>query len=402
MRRAGRWGVVLAALSLLPAILPAQGAAGWQDPRTAVRAPTAAVLPWSLRMARSVVRRDPVVSAKWDYTAGLVLLAIERLGEARRDTALLGYVRDNMNRFVAPDGTIHTFDPGEHSLDQINQGRLLFPLLARTRDRRYAIAAATLRAALRDQPRTADGGFWHKEIYPQQMWLDGLYMAEPFYAEWADVFHEPAAFDDVTHQLLLVARHTRDARTGLLYHAWDASHRQPWANPETGLSRNFWGRADGWYAMALVDVLDYLPRSHADRPALIQTLRALAAAISAVQDPVTGLWYQVLDQPSRTGNYLEASASSMFVYALAKGVHQGYLDHRYLAVAQRGFDGLLRNLVTVDATGLVTLHGICKVAGLGGNPPRDGSFRYYVHEPVVSNDYKGVGPFIMAAQELKR
>lgn len=402
MTRAGRWGVVLAALSLLPAILPAQRAGAWPDPRTTVRAPTAAVVPWSLRMARSVVRRDPVVSAEWDYTAGLVLLAIERLGEARRDTALLGYVRDNMNRFVAPDGTIRTFDPGEHSLDQINQGRLLFPLLARTRDRRYAIAAATLRAALRDQPRTTDGGFWHKEIYPQQMWLDGLYMAEPFYAEWAEVFHEPAAFDDVAHQLLLVARHTRDARTGLLYHAWDASHRQPWADPETGLSRNFWGRADGWYAMALVDVLDYLPRAHPDRPALIQTLRALAAAISAVQDPVTGLWYQVLDQPSRTGNYLEASASSMFVYALAKGVHQGYLDHRYLAIAQRGFDGLLRNLVTVDASGLVTLHGICKVAGLGGNPPRDGSFRYYVHEPVVSNDYKGVGPFIMAAQELKQ
>jgi unsaturated rhamnogalacturonyl hydrolase len=312
-----------------------------------------------------------------------------------------------MDRFVQPDGTISGYKPEEFNLDHIAQGRLLFPLFQRTRDNRYKIAAGHLREQLRRHPRTSEGGFWHKQIYPQQMWLDGLYMAEPFYAEYAKTFGEPAAFDDVTKQFLLVTRHTRDARTGLMYHGWDAAKAQKWADSATGLSKSFWGRAMGWYMLGAVDVIEYLPRDHKDRDAVIKTLKDAAEAIVEVQDPVTGLWWQVLDEPNRAGNYLEASASSMFVYALAKAARLGYIDSRYRAIAVRGFDGLVANLVKTGSDGMPSLTNICQVAGLGGNLRKDGSYRdgtfaYYVSEPIVADDYKGVGPFIMAAHELGR
>jgi len=367
----------------------------------------ATVLPWSVRFARAVMAKNPEVHTRWDYTAGVVLLAIDRVAASRNDNAMRTYVKRNMDRFVQPDGSITGYRQDEFNLDQIAQGRLLFPLLSRTGDERYRKAARQLRDQLARHPRTSEGGFWHKQVYPQQMWLDGLYMAEPFYAEYARVFNDAAAFDDVTKQFLLVARHTRDSKTGLMYHGWDAAKAQKWANPETGLSPAFWGRAMGWYMLGAVDALDYIPRTHRDREALIRTLQEAADAITRAQDPVTGLWWQVLDEPNRGGNYFEASASSMFVYALAKAARLGYIDSKYRAVASRGFDGLVANLVKVTPDGLVSLTGICQVAGLGGNLRKDGSYRdgtfaYYVSEPIVADDYKGVGPFIMAAHELGR
>ena len=360
--------------------------------------------PWSVRMADALIQRHPVVSANWDYASGVALLAVARVGDRTHDPRYAEYVARNMDRFIAPDGTIRSYRPGELSLDQIAQGRLLFRLYKSHHDLRYRAAAYLLRDQLRHQPRNVDGGFWHKQIYPQQMWLDGLYMAEPFYAEFAQVFSDTAAFRDVTHQLLVTARHMRDPRTGLFYHAWDASHTQFWADTATGVSRNFWGRATGWYMMAAVDVLDYLPQDDPDRSAVIRTFQDLAQAVARQQDPVTGLWYQVLDQPSRTGNYLEASASAMFAYSFAKGARMGYLDGRYRDVALRGFNGLTGELVRVDAGGLVSLTNICKVAGLGPETDRrrDGSFAYYVSEPVVADDYKGTAPFILAALELHK
>jgi unsaturated rhamnogalacturonyl hydrolase len=357
---------------------------------------------WSVRAAESVMRRSPVVYDRWDYTAGLVLLALDRVGAATHDPKYGAYVKKSVDSLVHADGTIATYAASEYNLDQINEGRILFPLADRTHDPRYSRAADALRAQLRTHPRTAEGGFWHKQIYPQQMWLDGLYMAEPFYAEYADRHADTAAMNDVAHQFLLVARHLRDSKTGLFYHAWDSAREQPWANPETGLSRNFWGRAVGWYMMAIVDVLDYLPKTHPDRPGLVRVLRDLAAAVERVRDPASGVWWQVLDQPNRDKNYLEASGSAMFVYAFAKGARLGYLDASHRGLADRAFDGMLKQFVTTDADGLVSVNKICKVAGLGGNPPRDGSYEYYVSEPVVSNDYKGVGAFILAANELGR
>ena len=362
---------------------------------------------WSVQFARAVMARNPEVHTRWDYTAGLVLLAIDRVASARNDASMRSYVKRNMDRFVQPDGSITGYKLEEFNLDQIAQGRLLFPLFTRTGDVRYRKAAQHLREQLSKHPRTSEGGFWHKQVYPEQMWLDGLYMAEPFYAEYARTFNEPAAFDDVTKQFLLVARHTRDPQTGLMYHGWDAAKTQKWADPQTGLSPAFWGRAMGWYMVGAVDVLDYLPRDHKNRRALLLTLQQAAEAVTSVQDPVTGLWWQVLDQPNRAGNYLESSASSMFVYSLAKAARLGYIDAKYRHIATRGFDGLVQNLVKTGSDARPSLTNVCQVAGLGGNLRKDGSYRsgtfdYYISEPIVADDYKGVGPFIMAALELGR
>jgi unsaturated rhamnogalacturonyl hydrolase len=369
-------------------------------PVVAQRAPAAR--PWSVRMAESVMRRDTLVHPEWDYVAGVVLLGIHRVGERTGDPRYAAYVKRNVDRFVRPDGTIATYDLEEFNLDQINEGKLLFPLYARTHDERYRKAAALLREQLRRHPRTTEGGFWHKKTYPNQMWLDGLYMAQPFYAQYARDFGEPAAFDDVAKQLLLMARHARDPRTGLFYHGWDESRAESWADPKTGLSPAFWGRAMGWYAMALVDVLELMPASHKDRAQLVRVLQDVARAIRDVQDPVSGLWYDVLDQPNRAGNYHEASASSMFVYALARGARRGWLAPDYRNVASRGFDGIVRDMITEDAQGLVSLQKVVAVSGLGGKQKRSGTFEYYVSEPVVANDLKGVGAFILAAEELGR
>ena len=366
--------------------------------------------PWSVQFARAVMTRNPQAHRRWDYTLGVVLGAIERVGTSRRDSAMLAYVRENMERFVHADGSIDGYARDEYNLDAIASGRVALALGERTRDPRYRTAAVTLRSQLRTQPRNADGGFWHKQIYPQQMWLDGLFMAEPFYAQYAmsvaAATERDSILADVAKQFLLVERHTRDARTGLMYHAWDAARVQPWADSATGTSRQFWGRAMGWYMMAVVDVLDYLPQTQATRAEIIRSLQEAAAGLARVQDARTGLWWDILDQPARARNYLEASASSMFVYALAKGARLHYLAPKYRAIASRGFDGIVSNLVRIAPYG-ASLINVCQVSGLGGalrkdGSARDGSFAYYVSEPVVSDDYKGVGPLILAAHELGR
>jgi unsaturated rhamnogalacturonyl hydrolase len=356
---------------------------------------------WSVLMASSMMQRRPLLSRRWHYEPGVALLALKQLWIQTGEQKIFDFVRRNMDEFVGVDGSIRTYRLEEYNLDQINQGRLLFLLYETTGDERYKKAAFLLREQLRTQPRTSTGGFWHKKIYPHQMWLDGIYMASPFYAEFASRFDEPEAFDDVARQIIVIEEHTRDPRTGLLYHAWDESRSQQWADPETGCSPNFWGRAMGWYAMALLDVLDHVPEDHPQRDRLLDIFRTTIDAIIRVQDPTSRVWYQVLDQGARPGNYLESSASCMFVYAIAKGVRKGYLSEEYLAVARRGYDGILTEFATVDEQGLVNLDGICAVAGLGGKPYRDGSYEYYVGEKVIANEYKGVGPFVMASIEME-
>jgi unsaturated rhamnogalacturonyl hydrolase len=356
---------------------------------------------WSLLVADSVMQRSPLLSRRWHYEPGVALLALKQVWLKTGPHQVYDYIKRNIDEFVCPDGSIRTYRLEEYNLDQINEGKLLFFLHETTGDKRYQKAAFLLREQLRTHPRTKEGGFWHKQIYPHQMWLDGIYMASPFYAEFASRFGEPEGFDDVAHQIMAIAEHTRDPGTGLLYHAWDESKRQKWADPDTGCSPHFWGRALGWYAMALVDVLDHLPEDHAQRAQIIANLQATMNAVVQVQDPISGVWYQVLDQGDRPGNYLESSASCMFVYTMAKGVRNRYLGQEYLAAASRGYNGILTEFVTVDEQGSVNLDGICAVAGLGGKPYRDGSFEYYVGEPVIANEYKGVGPFIMASVEME-
>ncbi len=352
-------------------------------------------------MADSTMERHPLLSQRWHYEPGVALLALKQVWLKTGKHEYFDYVKRNVDAFVSPDGSIRTYRLEDFNLDQINEGKVLFCLYELTGDERYRKAAFLLRDQLRTHPRTGEGGFWHKQIYPHQMWLDGIYMASPFYAEFAKQFHEPEGFDDVAYQIITIEKHTRDAGTGLLYHAWDESRSQRWSDPDTGCSPHFWGRAMGWYVMAVADVLDHLPKEHRQREQLVTIFRATVDAVVRVQDPASGVWYQVLDQGARPGNYLESSASCMFVYAIAKGVRTGYLHEELLAAATRGYAGILAEFVTLDEQGWVNLDGICGVAGLGGTPYRDGSFAYYVSESVVANEYKGVGPFILASIEME-
>jgi unsaturated rhamnogalacturonyl hydrolase len=368
----------------------------------------AQVTPLSQQMAATVMARwkdswelQPGRTERWSYDQGVVLKGLEGVWLNTADGRYFRFIQQSMDRFVRDDGTIRTYELSEYNIDNINNGRILLLLYNVTGQEKYRKAAALLREQLKTHPRTSEGGFWHKQIYPYQMWLDGLYMGEPFYAEYAATFHEDADFDDIARQFVLMELHSRDAKTGLLYHAWDESRKQRWSNPTTGHSPHFWGRAMGWYAMALVDTLDYFPQDHPQRAALIGILKRLAVAVQKYQDPKTGLWYEVLDRASQKGNYLEASVSCMFTYALAKGVRKGYLPGSYLAVAQKGYKAIVSRFIKTDASGNVNLEGTVSVGGLGGNPYRDGSYEYYLSEKVVTNDPKGIGAFLMASNEME-
>lgn len=357
---------------------------------------------WALRMARSVMKRRPTLSDKWSYDYGVVLLGFADLARETGDSGLRDYIRRSMEGLVEPDGSIPKYAAAECSLDNICNGRLFFPLYRWTGDARYRLAADRLREQLRRQPRTGEGAFWHKSIYPWQVWLDGLYMASPFYAQYISEYGDPAEFADVVRQFQVCYRHSRDARTGLLYHAWDERHAQFWCDPATGCSPHFWGRAMGWFLMALVDVLDFLPADHPGRPELIAMLREETEALMRVRDPATGVWYQVLDEGGRPGNYREASASCMICYAVAKGLRKGYLPEKWAPEVRRSWEGTVSQFVTVTAEGLINLNKCCQVAGLGGKDHRDGTFAYYISEPIVSNDCKGEGAFLQAGSELER
>jgi unsaturated rhamnogalacturonyl hydrolase len=340
--------------------------------------------------------------ARWTYEQGVVLRGMEEVWKQTRDRRYYDYIQQTMDRYVTDDGAIRTYKTEEYQLDNILLGRMLLFLYKETKQEKYRKAADLLRDQLRKQPRTSEGGFWHKQIYPSQMWLDGLYMAGPFYAEYARIFHEDTDFDDIAKQFILIERHTRDPKTGLLYHGWNESRKQRWADPATGHSPNFWGRAMGWYAMALVDTLDYFPPNHPQRNALIAILKRLANAVAKYQDDSTGLWYQVVDRAGVKGNYFESSAAAMFVYALAKGARENYLPASYFRVAEKGYGGMLKQFIQIRPDGMVDFNGTVSVAGLGGNPYRDGSYEYYLSEKVVTNDPKGVGALLLAATEMAR
>lgn len=369
-------------------------------------------VPWSQRAVDSMIARSPeawrmrphkgLTEPQWAYTYGLALLATQRVYEQTRNPAHYDYVRTWVDSLIDEDGHIRNIEITDFNIDSVNAGKLLFALYEKTGDKRYRKAMDSLRTQLEWQPRTRSGGFWHKRIYPWQMWLDGLYMGSAYWAQYAATFGEDSeSFDDITHQFALIESKTRDPETGLLFHGWDESRLLAWADEETGLSPNFWSRAMGWYAMALVDSWEHFPTNHAGRDTLAAILQRLIDALLPFQHE-SGIWYQVTDQGGREGNYLEASGTGMFVYAIAKGVRLGILDKQYLAVAEKGFDGLVTELVRIDANGQVSLTNICGSAGLGGIPFRDGSFEYYIGEPRVDNDPHGVGPFILAALELDR
>ncbi|KAF2340243.1 glycoside hydrolase family 88/105 protein [Flavobacterium tistrianum] len=365
---------------------------------------------WSDKMALTLMKRHPesymiddAKKPKWDYVHALVLHSIEELYKKNPDARYKNYVRTYVDQFVQTDGSITTYEFDKYNIDLVLPGRLLFNVYEASKDEKYLKALQLIRKQLAEQPRTQSGGFWHKQIYPNQMWLDGLYMGEPFYAEYTAKFENGKSFDDIAKQFEVIQLKATDPKTGLLYHGWDESKQMSWANKETGNSPNFWSRSLGWYVMALVDVLDYMPKDHPKRKELIKYLNNASEAILKFQDSKSGLWYQVTDKGGEKDNYLEASGSAMFAYAYAKGSNKGYLPAKFKKAANKAFDGLTTILIKkVDEDGGITLTNCCQVAGLGGNPYRDGSYEYYVNERKKDNDPKATGPFILAAIELNR
>jgi len=361
---------------------------------------------WSERMVATAMKLWPDSfsnggrRARWSYDHGVILRGVEGLWNNTGKGKYFNYIQHTMDHYVHEDGTIYDYTGTEYNIDYVNNGKLVLLLYEITGQAKYKKAADLLRNQLRTHPRTHEGGFWHKKIYPWQMWLDGLYMGAPFYAQYSRVFHDDTAFNDITNQFIYVERHTRDPKTGLLYHGWDESKEQQWANKETGVSPHFWGRAMGWYGMAMVDVLDQYPAKHPGRDSIIKILNRFAQAVIKVQDAKSGLWYDIVDLPDRPKNYKEASASCMLVYTLLKGVRKGYLPASYLANAKRGYNGIITEFIETDANGQTNLKGTVSVSGLGGNPYRDGSYDYYMKEPVVVNDPKGMGAFIQCANEM--
>src|SRR5574344_83986 len=362
--------------------------------------------PWSLRIMDSEMIRTPKAcnldfqpTLKWDYCHGVELQAFLNAYDRYGLDKYFNYVKEYCDTMLTADGHIVSYKPSELSLDRINTGKIFFRMYERTKDEKYRKAMDMLRSQLTCQPRTSEGGFWHKLVYPNQMWLDGIYMASPFYAEYTFRNNRPEDYQDVLNQFLVIARHTYDPANGLYRHAWDESKSQKWANIEIGQSAHVWGRAMGWYAMALVDALPFIPKHEAGRDKVLDILSNVAAQMKRTQDAKSGVWYQVLDESGKEGNYLEATVSTMFVYTLYKAVRLGYINRSYLDVAEKGYQGILKTFITVDVNGLVSINHCCAVAGLGGNPYRSGDYDYYIHEKIRSNDAKAVGPFINASLE---
>ena len=341
------------------------------------------------------------VPTNWNYIDGCMLTALLEMAEISGDDRYFDFVQGFIDAFVGDDGSIRTFRPERRTLDDINEGRVLFPLYERTGLERYRLGAGTLKRALNAQPRTPEGSFWHKQIYPNQVWLDGIYMAMPFLALYERHFGR-GDYSDVLRQVKTVRARMRDDTTGLYYHGYDASHSAFWADPITGLSHSFWLRSIGWFAVALADLTGLLPAGE-DRNAMGDILADLMDSVWKYHDPETSMYYQVPNKAGEAGNYLESSGSAMLAYAMLKGARLGVLDPGYADRGQATFDGIGRRYLSFE-DGALHLGGICLVAGLGpeDNRRRDGSYAYYISEPVVANDAKGVAPFVLCYTEVKR
>ena len=339
--------------------------------------------------------------ASWNYIDGCMMTALLAMSDITGEGQYFDFAERFIDDFVAEDGSIRSYEPETFNLDDINEGRVLFSLLEKTGKEKYRKAAALLRRQLEQQPRTCEGNFWHKAIYPNQVWLDGIYMAQPFYALYEKHLGS-GDYRDILSQIETVRRRMFDEEKHLYYHGYDASRSAFWADPETGRSKNFWLRSIGWFAVALADLLEILPEGE-DREKLKGIFAELMEGAARYADEETGLYWQVVDQGGREGNYLETSGSSMLAYAMLKGVRLGALDKEYAAKGQKTFRGIVEKYLSFT-DGDLNLGGICLVAGLGPetNRRRDGSYEYYISEPVVANDAKGVAPFLLCYTEIKR
>ena len=339
-------------------------------------------------------------SGSWNYIDGCMMTALLAMAEITGEQAYFDFVERFIDSYILEDGTIRTYHPEKFNLDDINEGRVLLPLYRATGKEKYRLAAQKLKHHLDTQPRTIEGNFWHTAIYPNQVWLDGIYMAQVFYALYQQAFGG-GDVSDTLRQIETVRERMFDPDKMLYYHGYDASREAFWADPVTGCSKNFWLRSIGWFSVALADLLEIVTGAQRDRLTAIFT--ELMAGAAQYADPETGMYYQVPDQIGREGNYLETSGSSMLAYAMLKGARLGILDKEYAAKGQKTFNGIADRYLSFTEDTL-NLGGICLVAGLGPetNRRRDGSYAYYISEPVVENDAKGVAPFILCYTEMKR
>lgn len=363
---------------------------------------------YSKWMADSVIARKTDLTSYWAYEFGLTLDGIAEVWKQTGERKYFDYVKECMDTFVNEDGTIRGYSVDEYNIDHLNNGKILLTIYQETHEEKYKKALALLRSQIENHPRTKEGVFWHKEIYPEQIWLDGLYMGATFYAKYVSEFSKDMKeYDDIARQFIIARKHTIDPKSGLLYHAYDDARQQPWADPVTGLSKHFWSRSMGWYCMALVDTLEQLPETNEYKAEIIKIMNETMEALLKVASKDSHVWYQVLDCGDRKGNYVEASGSCMIAYALFKGVRLGYLPEKMREFAKLSYQGLLDEFICETPMHTINLNKICFVAGLGGKPTkaygeRDGSFAYYISEPIVTNEPKGLGPFILAAAEYER
>ena len=336
----------------------------------------------------------------WNYMDGCMIKAIIELYHITKKKEYLDFADHFIDYFVNEDGSILSYNPEDYNLDNVNAGKTLFDLYELTGKEKYRKAIDTVYRQLQGQPRTSTGNFWHKMIYPNQIWLDGLYMAQPFYMQYELTYHNGENCLDSYNQFLNVYRLMRDTRNGLYYHAYDDSRKAFWCDKVTGLSDNFWLRALGWYAMALIDTMEVMPESlAAEKSELNRIYRELIDSMLPYQDQESGMWYQVVNRGGITPNYLETSGSAIFAYAIMKSVRLGFLEESYYPYGRRAFDGICEKYLS-EKNGELQLDGICLVAGLGNTEMREGTFDYYMREPIVKNEAKGVAPLLLAYIEV--
>ena len=339
---------------------------------------------------------------KWNYIDGCMITAILALYEITGDEQYFTFAKRFVDAFVQEDGTIRTYDVKEYNLDNINTASNLFSLYEKTGEEKYKKALDLVRSQLDDMPRTKEGSFWHKAIYPNQVWLDGLYMAEPFYMHYETAFRKMGNSQDVLKQFQNVEKHMKDPATGLYYHGYDESREMYWANPETGCSANFWLRSIGWFTLALVETAQATDETlYFEKRYFQKLLENLIDALIPYQDE-SGMFYQVVNRADAQGNYLETSGTALIAYAILKAVRLGFLMPRYRVIGEKAFQGIADKYLSKNEDGTLKLSGICLVAGLGGKTHRDGSLEYYLSEPVVENEAKGVAPFLLAYTEMLR
>lgn len=359
---------------------------------------------WIQLAGDTLINREPNMNLKhkWEYEDGLMLSGMFQIFLASGDKKYFSYIKNNIDAYLDDDGNIDGYSFSEFNLDHINNGKILLDLFEQTHDLKYKKAADKLYNQLLEQPRTPEGTFWHKKIYPNQVWLDGLYMGSVFYGRYLSQFKSDNDLADVVHQFITAYNVTLDSKTGLCYHAYDAKKTQPWANTINGHSPHFWTRSIGWFVMAMVDVLEYIPASNPQRTDILNNLNNLLNALRKVADSKTNLWYQIPDEGDRPLNYLESSGSLMILAAIAKSIRLNYINKDdWLPFLLEGYKQALRQFISVTKENYVNVNKIAHVGGLGGPSKRDGSFAYYMSEPIVTNDHKGVGPFLLLICEMQ-